>query len=170
MDLVRPLSGSGEIEQEDFDIDVVAPSRSDLARLLDRPCSAVRIPPGLDLKDDTVERRIRAYVDTPVFTSIPPVKPQPVRVSVSSVLCAREFNTPVLSAASFSRLEQPWILKAFVEVDEHGSVSQVLLETPTADAELNAAVLRALYGSHAGRSDQPTDGIVAISGRGTKPE
>jgi len=36
-----------------------------------------------------------------------------------------------------------------VEVDEHGSVSQALLEATTPDVELNAAILRALYGSRA---------------------
>jgi hypothetical protein len=93
-----------------------------------------------------------------------------IGVNVSSALLAREFDTSALSRASLPQHEKAWVVRAVVEIDEHGNVTQVLLETRTADVELNAAVLSALYGSRARLNGPPCGGVVTISGSGRRPE
>lgn len=168
--LVRPLLGSGDIGREDFDDTETTAGRSDLAKLLERSKVAGTPFLQLSMQDDPIARRMPPYVDSPVFARASAVTPQGlVRINVSGTLLAREFDTATLAAATLPQHEQPWTIRAFVEVDEHGSVSQVFLETPSVNAALNAAVLRALYGSRARKNALPSDGVVSVSGAGLKP-
>ncbi|MEI6807222.1 MAG: hypothetical protein WCN95_00730 [bacterium] len=169
--LVRPLLGSGEIGREDFDdTEATTQDRTDLTKLMERSSGPGTSSLQLSLQDDPVARLTRAYVDTPVFVQAPAVTTTGlVRINVSAKLQVREFDTSVLVAATLPQHEQAWTIRAFVEVDEHGSVSHVFLETASASAELNEAVLRALYGSRSRKSELPSDGVLIISGAGLKP-
>lgn len=165
--LVHPLSSAAGLDRNYFDdLEAVTPGRTDQAKLLEQPSSAGTNRQDSDVLWDPVERRIRSYVESPVFVRNPTPPPGTVRVSVSSSLRNRAFDTSILSAVALPQPEQPWILKASVEVDDHGTVDRVFLDLPTSSADLNAAVLRALYGSRARRDELPCEGIVTVLGTG----
>lgn len=168
--LVRPLLGSGGRGHEDFnDIEAVTPSRMDAATLLERTPSSRPTVTELYLEGETVERRTHAYIDTSPLSSHAVSAAGTIRVRLSEELAAGEFDTSILSGIPVPYHEQSWIIRAYVTLDEHGSVAQVLLTTATEDAGLNAAVLRALYGSRGKSNGQPFEGIVTISANGNRP-
>jgi len=165
--LVRPPMESGGGGHEYLnDREAVAPSRMDAAVLLERsPASRLTLT-ELDLEGDAREEHAQAYVDT-VLLAHPPVSAAGlIRVRLSDELVAGEFDTTVLSSMPVPDHEQSWTIRADVALDEHGSVTHVLLTTAAEDAGLNAAVLRALYGSHGKRNGQPFEGTVTISATG----
>lgn len=163
-----PIASSG-MGVEDFDMnEAIVPGRIDLSKLLGRPDPAGEPGSDLDLSDTSPERLVRPYVNTPVFAAPPAANLPAVRVAVSGALRTRNFDTSVLSTTPMPKREGSWVLRVFLEVDERGTVTQALLETPTADAELNSAALRAVYGSRAAPGAQPCDGVIVVSGTGSK--
>ncbi|MEI6970473.1 MAG: hypothetical protein WCL44_03065 [bacterium] len=167
--LSRPILGSGKIGREDFDVDeVLVLGRIDLSKLLGQPADSGKPAAELEPPGMLQARRIQAYLDSPVFQPVLRMGPTRVRVVVSDALRARKFDASAISAPPLPAREEPWVLKAFVEVDELGTVTQTRLDTPTADSELNSAALRALNGSRAGPGNRPCDGTVTMSWSGTE--
>lgn len=91
-----------------------------------------------------------------------PVKPTaPVNLA-----CRGELKNRVPSALALEPwmpADRSWTLTVRVRVNPDGEVTRAILETPTADAALNAAVIRFVYQSRVARADQPAEDQVTLT-------
>jgi len=165
-----PFKNTGGIAREDASIHgIIASVRPDPARLLERTSPAVGLPPTRLLEDPSPGKDNPAFIDHPAFEApgVPPA--EKLYVDLSATLLARKFDAYALRKTELPQPGRPWLIKAYVEADAHGTVIHAILETPAASADLNAAVLRALFRCVAIDAGAPCGGNVIISGTGKKP-
>lgn len=80
----------------------------------------------------------------------------------SRTLTERGFEVPDLGP-DLKKADKPWIVKAFVEVDEKGKVAGVFLESGCDYKEINSAVVRTLYRGLVSKAGARCEGLVKVN-------
>ena len=135
-----------------------------IPRYLDRGSDSVMIAPGASpaLAVDLGSYR-PAWRDGKVFPAGPAPMEMRLLAEVSGALRKRNFEAPPLLAEEAKRFDKPWQVTVYVEVNEAGAPTHVILDAGCDDAKINSAVVKALHRGKASKPGPACGGRVVVS-------